>query len=388
MNNNIQGPVPGRPVRNHFRTPGRYSARNLNTGDLDRILCLFGLETEEIYELTPGQRWMMQETGQEVGRLFFLQAILKIKIDLNAADFRLHVDQLVRKREYYRSAFVSSGLSHPYRVILKHRTAECFFYDLSDKDEKAENHEMEELAKEDRSRGFDLSRDSLLRIHVAKLAGKDRYGAIVSQPHINTDALSLGLTLKELFPDYVMLPGGGIPSPPGGDYRMIAEYFDRADRRGDLAYWKKRLKDLPAPLLLPGAAPDSSDPEGGEMSVHVKEISPETSRLLKKAQSRYKTSLNCMMLLAWGIMLQKLYGREDVVFGTITSGRSPAIPGINTVQGGFVNAFPIRIKACEEMKIPEILRRFSGRFYESLRHTHVTEKEIREELGREQPVLL
>ena len=56
----------------------------------------------------------------------------------------------------------------------------------------------------DRIRGFDLEKDSLLRINVYKSGKKDTYSMVVSQPHINTDGTSVGVLFKELYVGYTL----------------------------------------------------------------------------------------------------------------------------------------------------------------------------------------
>ena len=50
------------------------------------------------------------------------------------------------------------------------------------------------------------------------------------------------------------------------------------------------------------------------------------------------------MQAAWGILLGRLTGRDDVVFGVTVAGRPPEIAGIETMVGLFINTLPLRVK--------------------------------------------
>ena len=49
------------------------------------------------------------------------------------------------------------------------------------------------------------------------------------------------------------------------------------------------------------------------------------------------------MQVAWAILLGRLTGREDVVFGVTVAGRPPEIAGIERMVGLFINTLPLRI---------------------------------------------
>ena len=50
------------------------------------------------------------------------------------------------------------------------------------------------------------------------------------------------------------------------------------------------------------------------------------------------------MQAAWAILLGRLTGRDDVVFGVTVAGRPPEIAGIESMVGLFINTLPLRVK--------------------------------------------
>ena len=51
------------------------------------------------------------------------------------------------------------------------------------------------------------------------------------------------------------------------------------------------------------------------------------------------------MQAAWAILLGRLTGRDDVVFGVTVAGRPPEIAGIERMVGLFINTLPLRVRA-------------------------------------------
>ena len=47
---------------------------------------------------------------------------------------------------------------------------------------------------------------------------------------------------------------------------------------------------------------------------------------------------------AWALLLGRLTGRRDVVFGAVVSGRPPELPGVESMVGLFVNTLPVRVR--------------------------------------------
>ena len=55
-------------------------------------------------------------------------------------------------------------------------------------------------------------------------------------------------------------------------------------------------------------------------------------------------TLNTLVQTAWGVLLGRLTGRDDVVFGVTVAGRPPEIAGIETMVGLFINTVPLRMR--------------------------------------------
>ena len=55
-------------------------------------------------------------------------------------------------------------------------------------------------------------------------------------------------------------------------------------------------------------------------------------------------TLNTVIQGAWAILLGRLTGRADVVFGVTVAGRPPEIAGIERMVGLFINTLPLRLR--------------------------------------------
>ena len=55
-------------------------------------------------------------------------------------------------------------------------------------------------------------------------------------------------------------------------------------------------------------------------------------------------TLNSVLQAAWGILLGRLSGRSDVVFGVTVAGRPAELAGVEQMVGLFINTLPLRLK--------------------------------------------
>ena len=69
-----------------------------------------------------------------------------------------------------------------------------------------------------------------------------------------------------------------------------------------------------------------------------------TTELSQQAR-RHGLTLNTLIQAAWGMLLGRLSGRDDVVFGVTVAGRPPEIAGIEQMVGLFINTLPLRHQA-------------------------------------------
>ena len=68
-------------------------------------------------------------------------------------------------------------------------------------------------------------------------------------------------------------------------------------------------------------------------------------------------TLNTVMQTAWGILLGRLSGRDDVVFGVTVAGRPAELAGVEQMVGLFINTLPLRMALPPQLPLSELLRR-------------------------------
>ncbi|HAP79600.1 MAG TPA: hypothetical protein DCQ78_05515 [Ruminococcus sp.] len=356
-----------------------FTANDLTEEILDAIVGKYGVEIDDIYNLAPGQEWMFSQ-ARTVTSAFFTQALFKAVIKIKPSTLRQKVDEVCEKRDNLRTAFAYEGLPKPYQVVLKNRRADLKFFDISNVAVEDLDDTLKNLMSADRRRGFDLENDQLLRISIYKTCEEDTYAILISQPHINNDGASTGILLKELFLDYAM-ESEGIKTDEleNVSFSKYAEWLEKLDRTEEFNYWKEQLADLPPLISAPGYVKSNME---FEISTKSLTFDKETNKKIRKMQGTYKATINNIMQTAWGVMLQKLYGVNDVIFGAITSGRNAEVQNSDMITGGMVNAVPVRIKSEQDITFAELTKQVQKQFAQSLQYSHCSPTEIADAIGR------
>ena len=106
------------------------------------------------------------------------------------------------------------------------------------------------------------------------------------------------------------------------------------------------------------------------------ELSEELTTALTRQARTQGLTLSTYIQAAWGILLGRLTGRDDVVFGVTVAGRPPEIAGIETMVGLFINTLPLRLKLPPAKPFVELLRELQDSQSRLIAHQHLGLAEI------------
>ncbi|HEV7588933.1 MAG TPA: condensation domain-containing protein, partial [Longimicrobium sp.] len=197
---------------------------------------------------------------------------------------------------------------------------------------------------EEGGRPFSLGDGPLTRVTLFRLA-PDEHVLLLVIHHIVGDGWSMGVLFRELGALYGAAVRGE-PSPlpePAADYADHAlwqrERLTDAALAKPLAYWRRALAGAPPVLGLPGDRPGPAAP--GLRAMHGARLSAaalEGARALAREEG---ATAFMVQLAAFGALLSRWTGAEDVVIGVPYAGRTRK--ETEGVVGFFVNTLPIRL---------------------------------------------
>ncbi|MCU0290013.1 MAG: condensation domain-containing protein, partial [Acidobacteria bacterium] len=183
-------------------TPSDFNCRSLSIESVDMVMGLFP-GVEDLYALTPMQEGMLfHALTDESSHSYFEQMSYRLhgKLDIIAAEKSLN--ELFKRHDILRTAFVYKDIEHPVQVVLKKRIIDFHHQDITKKENK--NIFIKEFKEKDKQRSFDLCRDGLMRVAILQL-GEMEYEFIWSSHHIIIDGWCFGILNNEFFEIYASI---------------------------------------------------------------------------------------------------------------------------------------------------------------------------------------
>ena len=151
-------------------------------------------------------------------------------------------------------------------------------------------------------------------------------------------------------------------------YRDYLAFIARQDRAAALAAWRDSLAGLEEGTRLAGLLRRTGAAAGGAAAGQP--LAPEQIELslggalsaaLHRTAREQALTLNTLLQAAFGMLLGRLSGRDDVVFGVTVAGRPAELAGVEQMVGLFINTLPLRMRLPPQLPLSELLRQTQER---------------------------
>ncbi|WP_447009228.1 non-ribosomal peptide synthase/polyketide synthase [Saccharothrix hoggarensis] len=327
------------------RTPSDFPLARLTQ---DQVDALAGPDVEDIYPLTPLQAGMvfhsLVEPGAYVDRM-------RLVLDgvTDPAALREAWQRVVDRTPVLRSSVVWDGVAEPVQVVHRHVQLPT--------GAAAEG-------------GFDLGVAPLLRVDVTPLGG-DRVELVWSSHHVILDGWSTAQVFGEVLEQYrAITTGTPARLPARRPFRDYLRWLAEQDRSAAEAHWRTVLSDVDGPTPLPFDRPPTR--------AHRSEASESVAFSLDLADTVQRAGLtaNTVVQGAWALLLSRVSGQADVVFGSTVSGRPAELPGVESMVGMLINTVPTRVVVDGTAEVGAWLRDVQAAQSESRRFEHTSLAEI------------
>lgn len=286
--------------------------------------------------------------------------------DIDPDALRQAVDATARHHAVLRTAFSFRNTDEPYQIILKERELPIDTIDLPLEVDVATA--IADIRAAERRRSFHLADDPLLRVTLVNaLTGP--HHLIITFHHIILDGWSLGPLLGTLFGYLTDAMAGRevVASREAFPYRNYLTWLGQQDAADSRAYWEEALSDHERTALLPTTDTTDAEPE---FHTHRVTLSAATTAALDETARTLRVTPSTVFQTAWGIVLQKYNHNDDVVFGTVVSGRSIQLDGIEEMVGLFVNTQPVRVQSHRGATFAEVARSVQQAAIAATPHAH------------------
>uniref|UniRef100_UPI000FDAE023 non-ribosomal peptide synthetase n=1 Tax=Paenibacillus kobensis TaxID=59841 RepID=UPI000FDAE023 len=371
-------------------TPSDIVAKNISIDELDELMERHGGNTgglENVYPLTPMQKGMLFHSLVNYQPEAFLQQIsMTVHGALNIELFRASWNAAMRRHDALRTNFLILGREEPIQIVYQEREILFHYEDIRELEREKREQYGDEFVVIDRSKGFDLAADPLMRVSVLRKRDTE-YQVVWSHHHIVLDGWCLPLLIQEVFMHYSAFRKGGQPELHAAvPYRGYLSWLSGEDAEAAAAYWGSYLQGYEGISSLPQRL-EGDRRSGYAAGVLESDIGTNLTNQIGAIAKQYGVTLNTVLQTAWAMVLQKYNGSDDVVFGSIVSGRTTEIPEIEKMIGLCINAIPVRV-ACENgERVSTVMRRVQDQAVDSHAYDYYPLYEIQAQVTQGQGLI-
>ncbi|MER7172958.1 amino acid adenylation domain-containing protein [Streptomyces mesophilus] len=331
----------------------------------------------EIWPTTPVQAGMLFHTkfaGADFDA-YHVQLAFEMSGDIDADRMGRAAQALLERHTVLRAAFAGRADGDVVQVIPDSVTLPWQYLDLTQLDEPQRTERFESFLKGDRKTYFDTEQPPLIRMALIRLE-PGRAHLVLTAHHVLIDGWSTPLLMQDLL---LLYTSDGDPTglPAPRDFGEFLAWRARQDESETARAWAQELEGVEEPTLIaPGSAEGRQS--AGQLDVP---LTPDDARELVAVAAELGITVNTLVQGAWGLLLGRLTGRQDVVFGATVSGRPPAVADVESMVGMFINTLPVRVSYAPGDTLHELLGRLQKRQAALLDHHHQGLSQIQQAVG-------
>ena len=266
-----------------------------------------------------------------------VQQIVDITGMLDTDRFQRATESVVTRHRALSAAFTTLSDGTPVAI---HAAPAPPDFDVVDARDTADpGAVVAQRAKWERNRRFDLAAPPLTRYTLVRRTD-DVHTMIQTVHHIVADGWSVPIVLDDLLTAY----SGDDFDGPAPQFARFVEHLGERDEAADRAAWADVLDGIVEPTRI--AAADGTrtveGPPAAGSGSRARTLGPKAA--LSAAAGHASVTVGTLLHTAWALTVGRLTGRDDVVFGTVVSGRGADLTGIDRMVGLLVNTVPVRVR--------------------------------------------
>ncbi|MET3498379.1 amino acid adenylation domain-containing protein, partial [Variovorax boronicumulans] len=320
---------------------------------------------QDIYALAPLQQGILfHHLASSEADPYLLNTLLAFDTRERLDRFIGALQAVIDRHDILRTAIVWDGLAEPVQVVWRRAPLQLEETDLAGVDV------CERLRERfaPRQMGIDLARAPLIGGGIAHDAANGRWALLLLFHHLAIDHTTLEVVLQEI---QAHLLGEQHRLPRALPFRnFVAQALGGVSREEHEAFFRDMLGDVDEPTLPFGLA-DVQGP-GDTIAEAQRPVDAVLAQRLRERARALRISAASLMHVAWALVLARVSGREDVVFGSVLFGRMQGGDGADRMLGLFINTLPLRVRVGEACGAELAVRRAHETLGRLMRHEHAS----------------
>jgi amino acid adenylation domain-containing protein/non-ribosomal peptide synthase protein (TIGR01720 family) len=312
------------------------------------------VETDIRYPLSPLQEGMLIHSLAEKGVGMYVSQGVHLFKAINIEAMKQAWQHVVDRHEVLRTSFIWEGLEQPLQIVHPKVDVQMEIRDLQELSTWEQKIKLRALLTEDRNQGFDLTKPPLFRLILVKRSANSYY-LVFSHHHLLLDGWSNPILLDEVRAFYrANLADNQVVLAQPQPFRRYIEWLQNQPLEEEKQFWQAYLKGFRQTTPLPYDL--GADRQAGyalKSEEWPLELKGSAFSNLKTAAQRCHVTLNTMIQAAWVLLLSRYSERDEIVFGSLVSGRSSVLEGIEHMIGMFLNTLPMLVRVDRKASLKE-----------------------------------
>ncbi|KAA1243809.1 non-ribosomal peptide synthetase [Aquimarina sp. RZ0] len=301
---------------------------------------------KELYSLTPSQHeiWLACQVPERL-IAYNMVAAYEVNGSVDIHKMRQSVIHLINKNEILRTNFIEKQG----QVYQKIKSAEEIEFEVFTTDAPTQE-DAKRIIYDWIHTSFDLKNDVLLRMMLIQISKRESV-LVFCTHHIIMDGISLEFFSKQFLENY-QIPKN-THSPHSLQFKDYSEWLHKFDREEANQFYKDYLGNY---QIKESITPDVlfSKKDSCTGNHYLIEFKEEQTQLLKRLGKQYETTPYSIIATLASLVIYSIEGHEDIVIGTVHSGRSSE--NIASMIGMFVKTLPLRIQCSSQFSFLQLLQ--------------------------------
>ncbi|PIB52873.1 non-ribosomal peptide synthetase [Pseudomonas sp. 2995-1] len=345
-------------------TPSDFPLAKLTQPQLDSLPVPASV-IEDVYPLTPMQEGLLLHTLLEPGTgLYYMQDRYRINSALDPERFAQAWQAVIARHEALRASFCWNVGEDMLQVIHKPGSTPIEYLDWSNDPEAEQEPRLQALLKAEREAGFDLLNQAPFHLRLIRV-GEARYWFMMSNHHILIDAWCRSLLMNDFFEIYMALgEGHDAQLAAAPRYRDYIAWLQRQNLNEARQWWQQNLQGFERTTPIPSDRPFLREHAGHSGGMVVGDcytrLDARDGTQLRELAQAHQLTVNTFAQAAWALVLRRLSGDRDVLFGVTVAGRPVEMPEMQRTVGLFINSIALRVKLPEDGQRCSVRQWLSG----------------------------
>ncbi|SHG20149.1 AMP-binding enzyme, partial [Vibrio gazogenes DSM 21264] len=330
---------------------------------------------QDIYPLAPLQEGILfHHVLEQQGDPYVTRVVQSFKHEADIDTFISALQYVVQRHDILRTAVVWDGLDTPVQVVW--REAPVILHTLQATQLQNADSDDDGLVERVADRlchhfdpahtRMDIQRAPMIEAYKVADPVEGRWLLCFLLHHLCNDHTTLELLIEEV-QAYIAGREASLPRPlPFRNF--VAQTTLNANQDAHLHYFRELLGDIDEPCDPFGL--QASGDDAHVEATHVA-ITDDVARTIRELSRHFSISPAALFHLAWGVVVQRATGQDDVVFGTVLFGRMAGGEGADRVLGMFLNTLPLRL-SFTDASVESALIQTQQRLAELLEHEHTS----------------